>query len=276
MEESKAANAAQAERVVALTAQLEALQAEVQQAKDNLAALRASSDDASTSASAAAAVEHAALLKAQADYEAIKAESDALKAAQSEALAAAEAKIKELEEKASSADVLASELASQVDQLKLENEEKANKVSELEVEILELKEEQENSGDEHSKTLARLKSLEEELTASAAAVQKALEDAQAKAELMSHVGFLTLPDRTSFPRIVGSKGANIARMHGETGADITVSRDDTTIVIMGTETAIEEAKETILRIVNDSSTGAPRGERRGGRGRGRGRRDDDY
>ena len=68
----------------------------------------------------------------------------------------------------------------------------------------------------------------------------------------------------------------IERMHGETGADITVSRDDTTIVIMGTETAIEEAKETILRIVNDSSTGAPRGERRGGRGRGRGRRDDDY
>ncbi|VDC07722.1 unnamed protein product [Peniophora sp. CBMAI 1063] len=100
--------------------------------------------------------------------------------------------------------------------------------------------------------------------------KKLIAEAQAKAERMSHVGFLTLPDRTSFPRIVGSKGANIARMHGETGADITVGRDDNTIVIMGTETAIEEAKDAILRIVNDASTGAPRGERRGGRGRGRG------
>nr|VWO94297.1 Protein kinase domain-containing protein [Ganoderma boninense] len=70
--------------------------------------------------------------------------------------------------------------ASQIAELKAENEEKANKVSELEVEILELKEEQETSGDEHSKSLARLQSLEADLAASAAAVQKALQEAQAE------------------------------------------------------------------------------------------------
>lgn len=54
------------------------------------------------------------------------------------------------------------------------------------------------------------------------------------AEEMSHVGFLTLPDRTMFPRIVGAKGSNVARLRAESKADITVSRDDNTIVIIGT------------------------------------------
>jgi hypothetical protein len=66
-----------------------------------------------------------------------------------------------------------------------------------------------------------------------AKAKQAVEDAVQKASAMSHVGFLTLPDRTSFPRIVGSKGANIVRLHAETGADITVSRENSTIVIMG-------------------------------------------
>lgn len=63
--------------------------------------------------------------------------------------------------------------------------------------------------------------------------RQAIDDALARAQGMSHVGFLTLPDRTSFPRIVGAKGSNIARLHGETGADITVGRENNTIVIMG-------------------------------------------
>jgi KH domain len=50
---------------------------------------------------------------------------------------------------------------------------------------------------------------------------------------MSHVGFLTLPDRSVFPRIVGTKGANVARLRAQTGADITVSRENSTIVIIG-------------------------------------------
>lgn len=54
-----------------------------------------------------------------------------------------------------------------------------------------------------------------------------------QAEAMTHVGFLTLVDRSSFPRIVGTKGSNVARLRAETGADITVSRDSNIIVVIG-------------------------------------------
>ena len=60
-------------------------------------------------------------------------------------------------------------------------------------------------------------------------IHSAIEQAKEK----SHIGFLTLPDRSVFPRIVGTKGANVARLRNETGADITVSRDNNTIVIVG-------------------------------------------
>lgn len=63
--------------------------------------------------------------------------------------------------------------------------------------------------------------------------QTLIADAIKHAEQMSHVGYLTLPDRSSFPRIVGSKGATVARLRQETGADITVSREDSTITIIG-------------------------------------------
>ncbi|KAG5648617.1 hypothetical protein DXG03_003228 [Asterophora parasitica] len=78
--------------------------------------------------------------------------------------------------------------------------------------------------------------------------QKAIQDAIENAQRMSHVGFLTLPDRSVFPRIVGSKGANVARLRNETGADITVGRDDNTIVIIA-------AKDAIIRIA--STPGRP-------------------
>lgn len=96
--------------------------------------------------------------------------------------------------------------------------------------------------------------------------EKQIKDAIEHAERMSHVGFLTLPDRTMFPRIVGSKGANVARLRNETGADITVSRENSTIVIIGmffvsatkpvltsntgTEKDILAAKEAITRMTS--------------------------
>lgn len=115
-----------------------------------------------------------------------------------------------------------------------------------------------------------------------AALDKAVElthEALKHAEEMSHVGFLTLPDRSAFPRIVGAKGSNVARLRAESQADITVSREDNTIVIVGTcslqssaccvlvtdepsgsESAIESAKEAILRMT--VSRPPPRGGRR--------------
>lgn len=63
--------------------------------------------------------------------------------------------------------------------------------------------------------------------------QSDIKTAIEQAEAMTNVGFLTLPDRSAFPKIVGSKGSNVARLRAETGADITVSRDNNTIVIIG-------------------------------------------
>jgi hypothetical protein len=60
-------------------------------------------------------------------------------------------------------------------------------------------------------------------------IKQAIESAQRQ----SHVGFLTLPDRSSFPRIVGTKGSTVARLRNDTGADITVGRENNTIVIIG-------------------------------------------
>jgi len=87
--------------------------------------------------------------------------------------------------------------------------------------------------------------------------RKTIEEALTNAKKMTHVGFLTMPDRSLFPRIVGSKGANVSRLRTETGADITVSRENCTIVIAGSEASIQAAKDAIIAM------GANRG--RGGR-----------
>ncbi|CAE6430863.1 unnamed protein product [Rhizoctonia solani] len=89
--------------------------------------------------------------------------------------------------------------------------------------------------------------------------QAMIEEAITQAQSASHVGFLTLADRSAFPRIVGTKGANVARLRNETGAEITVGREDNTIVIIGSESVIEHAKSKILDIVNNSAR--PRGGR---------------
>ncbi|KAH9931061.1 uncharacterized protein BXZ73DRAFT_101653 [Epithele typhae] len=92
---------------------------------------------------------------------------------------------------------------------------------------------------------------------------KLIAEGLAHAEKMTHVGFLTLPDRSMFPRIVGSKGSNVARLRNESGADITVSHEDSTIVIVGSETAIIAAKDAILKMTtNTNSPRPPRRERR--------------
>jgi len=85
--------------------------------------------------------------------------------------------------------------------------------------------------------------------------KRILNDALEHAQSSSHVGYLTLADRSVFPRIVGAKGANVARLRAETGADITVGREDNTIVIVGTEGATQAAKEAILKTAQNRSRG---------------------
>ncbi|KAF5351639.1 hypothetical protein D9756_007548 [Leucocoprinus leucothites] len=87
--------------------------------------------------------------------------------------------------------------------------------------------------------------------------QQLIEEAIQSAERMTHVGYLTLLDRSSFPRIVGAKGANVARLRQETGADITVSREDNTITIIGAENDIEAAKTAIITLAS-TPAGRPR------------------
>ncbi len=75
-----------------------------------------------------------------------------------------------------------------------------------------------------------LKARDEEALAKA---KDMITSAIEQAKESSSVGFLTLPDRSAFPRIVGSKGANVSRLRAETGAEITVGRDNNTIIIVG-------------------------------------------
>lgn len=63
--------------------------------------------------------------------------------------------------------------------------------------------------------------------------RQTIEEAMERAKTMTHVGFLTMPDQSLFPRIVGTRGANVSRLRAETNADITVSREDSSIVITG-------------------------------------------
>lgn len=60
-----------------------------------------------------------------------------------------------------------------------------------------------------------------------------IKEAIDQAASSTHVGFLTLPDRSMFSKIIGTKGANIIRMRNETGAEINTSRENTTIIIIG-------------------------------------------
>jgi len=99
-----------------------------------------------------------------------------------------------------------------------------------------------------------------------------IKEAIMNAGRMSHVGFLTMPDRSTFPRIVGVKGSNVSRLRNETGADVIVSRENSTIVIIGTcvlfsyvnvqpltfifftgsEGEILSAKDAIMRMISNS------------------------
>lgn len=149
--------------------QIQALDDELAPLRENLEGLKANSE-----ASAAASVEHEALLKAQADFATIQEEITALQASHTAALEEASSKVKgleeELKEKTSTLDALSAQIA----ELKTEKEETANKVSELEIEILELKEGQESAEEERSSAAQKTKALEDELATAIAATQKVL------------------------------------------------------------------------------------------------------
>lgn len=153
-----------------LTVEHEAAKQEI----ESLKAIVASNSEAS----AAAAIEHDALLKARADLELISTETAALGETHKFALEEAKSRIAELEAVAARADELDKQLA----ELKAEKEENANRLSELEVEILELKEIAESAQDSESQAAARMKALEEQIASAVAASEQALIEAKKKDE----------------------------------------------------------------------------------------------
>jgi len=172
LESTKAASTAQNELVDNLRAQIETLETQVRSSKETLEIMQSTS----STETERMAMEHEALLNAQADLMAIAAETAALKAAHAAALQESEAKREELVAKAA----LVDDLHAQVAGLKEEKEENSGKLSELEIEILELKESQEAAEDGRERSLARVKTLEEEVFKAIAATQQAHEQAKEK------------------------------------------------------------------------------------------------
>lgn len=169
LEMAKAMSLTSATEVGTLQAQIIELEADLTSTRERLNALQAVQSASLSEAAQASAIEHEALLKAQANFDAISKEADALKAAHSEALQTAEAKIAELEPKAAEVEALRSQLGG----LKEEKEEAANKISELEVEVLELKEQIEELEDAQKKFRTKIASLEDDLAQSGETLKQA-------------------------------------------------------------------------------------------------------
>ena len=81
----------------------------------------------------------------------------------------------------------------------------------------------------------------------------------------THVGYLTLPDQTSYKYVVGRQGSQVNRIRNETGCRVMVPResgDGESIVITGSKEGVEKAKEIIMELVQGGGDGREReGER---------------
>ncbi|KAJ7630802.1 hypothetical protein FB45DRAFT_867140 [Roridomyces roridus] len=172
---AKTATVTQKELIETLQSQIQTLEAEVTASKESLESFRAANSNADEAA-VAAAVEHEALIKAQADFSQISVEIEALKTAHAQALEEVQAKVEAAEGRAALAESLEAQLAA----LRAEKEEAVAKLSEFEVEVLELKESQETAEEERAKTAAQIATLEQQLSEALVAAQKANDDALAK------------------------------------------------------------------------------------------------
>jgi chromosome segregation ATPase len=158
--------------------QVAALESQLTSTTQQLHEHEAASQLAATMAAEAVAVEHAALLKVQTDFGTIKTELETSNASLSQALGDIQVKLAKL--KGTEAEVKA--LSDQVAELNAEREKTASRISELEVEVLESQESQEAAEDRHTQSLARLKSLEEQLAQAVKATEAAELEAKAREE----------------------------------------------------------------------------------------------
>ena len=71
---------------------------------------------------------------------------------------------------------------------------------------------------------------------SLAIAEDLVKEAVSKANESTKTAYMTFPDRSVFPRIIGSKGSVISELCLKTDAEINVPKDDFTITIYGTKT----------------------------------------
>ena len=169
----KVALTTQLKLVEDLRAQLRTMEGQASASQESLEALRASTSSDANIASA----EHEELLTAREDLKTITAERDTLKLTHAQALNETRIKYEALETKVTMVD----DLLIQVDNLKIEKEENAGKLSELEVEILELKEALEKFEYERDASLGTISSLEKQLVVASSATQQASEETKIQA-----------------------------------------------------------------------------------------------
>ncbi|KAI6047777.1 hypothetical protein EDC04DRAFT_2919734 [Pisolithus marmoratus] len=161
-----------------LQGQVDTLTSEITVAEKNFESLRATSDQSSAEASAAAQAERESFLRAKADLDALHAEMETLRTTHDTALQDAAIQLTEAQQRASEV----ASLTASIETLKDEREESANRISELEVEVLELKESQEKVEDERNKLISSLKKAEADLAQARSALEGAIQDARAKEE----------------------------------------------------------------------------------------------
>ena len=94
-----------------------------------------------------------------------------------------------------------------------------------------------------------------------------LETAVQQASGSSSTGYLILPDPSTYRFVIGPGGAQVNAIRTRTGCKIMVPRDqarDEAIVITGSATGVEEAKDMVLEAVRSAANGGD-GGRRGSR-----------
>ncbi|KAG8907577.1 hypothetical protein FRB99_003501 [Tulasnella sp. 403] len=193
LEVARAELAASVEEAKALKESQVTLQSTISQLQEDLKAVTQSQSDGAASA----AVEHAALLKAQDDLAAIKVESDALAASHTAAVSQYEQTIASLKSHVTVVEQSVESLRAEIESIKQARDDSIQKVTELEVKILEMTDDQETAEEGKIKELAELKAsyiaekeevkktLEAELAKAAEAHQEAVkkwEEATAAAQ----------------------------------------------------------------------------------------------
>ena len=74
---------------------------------------------------------------------------------------------------------------------------------------------------------------------SLAIAEDLVKEAVSKANKSTKTAYMTFPDRSAFPRIIGSKGSVISELCLKTDAEINVPKDDFTITIYGRKNAYQ-------------------------------------